>query len=717
MVLENDRDPDGDPVWVLRSSDPSTGATHNDGTAVTYTPEAGYRGLARFTYTISDPRNALSTGRVEIAVGDTNLPPVAVDDTAHVDAGDSVAVDVLANDNDADGEALHLRTVEAPQSGATRIEGGRVRYTASASFHGEVAFAYTVADTTGATGQATVHIQVDAGSQPEPPAPPSVPPTTPTPRPAPTPPAPPTPTPAPPPPPAPSPGTPNSAPAFTAGPNQTVLEDAGIQSVPGWATGISPGPPADNGQTVTFQTTDTNAALFTVGGRPSVAADGTLTFTPAADANGAATVTLTAVDDGGTQNGGIDSSVPQTFTITVSPVNDKPAFTPGADQNVSEDAGPQTVPGWATAISPGPADETGQSLLFAVMNSNNLLFTTGGQPAVATDGSLSFTPAANASGTATVTVQAVDNGGTTNGGSDTSTPQTLTIQVTAQPDPPQAADETVSVNEDDPAGVSFDVLANDSDPDGDALSVTATDATAIAAGQLTQNGGGNFTYIPGPGILRHRDVRLHRLRRQRRNGNRRRHDQHPPTARRSDRRRRRVHHRTGDATDRCRTGTPRQRLRRRRRPTHRQHLAAELPCERTRPRSRKRFLRLHTQPALHRHRQLHLPGRRRNRAQRNRPRHDHRQLDHRILDAVPAAHRSLRRPVGHHRHHSPERCACPRPRRRRRPRAHDQAWRRQRVDYRRQQIPDLAIRPAGTATARRARDAEAVEHRRGLRHR
>ena len=151
---------------------------------------------------------------------------------------------MLANDNDADGETLHLRTVEAPQSGATRIEGGRVRYTASAGFHGEVAFAYTVADPTGAAGQATVHIQVDAGSQPEPPAPPSVPPTTPTPRPAPTPPAPPTPTPAPapPPPPAPSPGTPNSAPAFTAGPNQTVLEDAGIQSVPGWATGISPGP-------------------------------------------------------------------------------------------------------------------------------------------------------------------------------------------------------------------------------------------------------------------------------------------------------------------------------------------------------------------------------------------------------------------------------------------------------------------------------------------
>ena len=105
---------------------------------------------------------------------------------------------------------------------------------------------------------------------------------------------------------------------------------------------------------MTFQTTDTNAALFTAGGRPSVAADGTLTFTPAADANGAATVTLTAVDDGGTQNGGIDTSAPQTFTITVNPVNDKPAFTPGADQNVSEDAGPRTVPAGRRRSAPGP---------------------------------------------------------------------------------------------------------------------------------------------------------------------------------------------------------------------------------------------------------------------------------------------------------------------------------------------------------------------------
>ncbi len=54
------------------------------------------------------------------------------------------------------------------------------------------------------------------------------------------------------------------------------------------------------------------------------------------------------------------------------------------------------------------------------MNSNNLLFTAGGQPVVAADGTLTFTTAPNAFGSAVVSVQAVDDGGTANGGFDTS---------------------------------------------------------------------------------------------------------------------------------------------------------------------------------------------------------------------------------------------------------------------------------------------------------
>jgi putative nucleotidyltransferase with HDIG domain len=502
MVLENDEDGDGDPVWVVRASAPSKGETHNDGTAVTYTPPPGFQGVAHFTYTISDPRYAEASASVEVAVGDANLPPRVVDDEARVEAGSSVVVDVLANDHDPEGAALRLATVGASETGTTRVDDGRVRYSAPAGFDGVVSFAYTAADPSGATGHATVRVTVDGIDQPDQPPARVVPPASPA-RPAvPPPPAPDLPVePAPTPPPPASPVVPNGAPSFTAGASGTVLEDAGPQTIAGWATGIRPGPVGDNGQSVAFRTTDTNGLLFTSGGRPTVASDGTLTFTSAPDASGIATVTVTAVDNGGTGGGGVDTSPPQTFTIVVTPVNDAPVFVAGAGPVVTEDAGPQSISGWATAIASGPGDESSQSVTFAVMNSNNLLFAAGGQPTVAADGTLTFAIAPNRSGTAVVSVQATDNGGTANGGSDTSAAQTFTIQVSAQPDPPVAVDDSVSVNEDDGAGVTFNVLANDSDPDGDPLTLDSFDGSTIGDGALTDNGGGNYTYVPHPAFF------------------------------------------------------------------------------------------------------------------------------------------------------------------------------------------------------------------------
>ncbi len=216
----------------------------------------------------------------------------------------------------------------------------------------------------------------------------------------------------------------NDAPGFSAGPDQGALEDAGAQSVAGWASGISGGPTGEGSQSVGFSVSVDDPTLFAV--QPAVAPDGTLTYTAAADANGAATVTVRAVDDGGTAGGGSDTSSPASFTITIDPVNDAPSFTAGADQ-VSLLGAQATVPGWATGISPGPADETSQSVSFTVSNDNPGLFTV--QPTVAPDGTLRYDAVLLGIGVATVTVRAVDNGGTANGGSDTSAPQTFTITV------------------------------------------------------------------------------------------------------------------------------------------------------------------------------------------------------------------------------------------------------------------------------------------------
>src|SRR5438094_898907 len=139
---------------------------------------------------------------------------------------------------------------------------------------------------------------------------------------------------------------------------------------------------------------------------------------------------------------GADTSATQSFTITVTAVNDAPSFTKGADQTVNEDSGLHTVAGWATAISAGPSDESGQTMDFIVTNNNAGLFS--GQPAVAANGTLTYTSAPNANGSATVYVKIHDNGGTANGGADTSATQSFTITVTAVNDAPVASNDRAS---------------------------------------------------------------------------------------------------------------------------------------------------------------------------------------------------------------------------------------------------------------------------------
>jgi CSLREA domain-containing protein len=145
----------------------------------------------------------------------------------------------------------------------------------------------------------------------------------------------------------------------------------------------------------------------------------TLTINPATNQFGTSTITVTV-------NGSNSESVTDTFLLTVNSVNDAPSFTKGADQNVNNNADPQTVTNWATNISTGPANESGQTLSFAVTaNSNPSLFAVA--PAISSTGTLTYQPASNAFGTATITIVLQDNGGTANGGQNTSPAQTFNI--------------------------------------------------------------------------------------------------------------------------------------------------------------------------------------------------------------------------------------------------------------------------------------------------
>src|SRR5207253_7447134 len=117
----------------------------------------------------------------------------------------------------------------------------------------------------------------------------------------------------------------------------------------------------------------------------------------------------TILDAGDTTNDRANNTTNQTPNITLTPYNTPFRSTKGADESVLEDSGLHTVNGWATAISKGPADENGQTVSFNVSNNNNALFST--QAAVDASGNLTYTLAAKAFGSATVTISITDNGG------------------------------------------------------------------------------------------------------------------------------------------------------------------------------------------------------------------------------------------------------------------------------------------------------------------
>jgi hypothetical protein len=333
-----------------------------------------------------------------------NTPPVANDTAATTN--EDTAVTITMTGSDADGDSLTFTIVSGPSHGTlgpvvfVNATTSTVNYTPALNYNGPDSFVFRANDGNGGTDDATATITVNPVNDP---------------------------------------------PSFQIGPTVTVLEDSGAQTVSPWVTAISPGPADESAQTVTFTTTNNNNALFSV--QPFVASNGTLTFTPASNAYGSATITVFAQDNGGIANGGNDTSASQTSTITVTGVNDEPSFVKGADQNVNEDAGPQTVSPWATSISAGPANESGQTLTFVTSNNNNALFSA--QPSVSSSGTLTYTPAADAFGTATVTIYLMDNGGTANGGDDTSPSQTFTITVNSVNDAPSfTSGGNVTVNED-----------------------------------------------------------------------------------------------------------------------------------------------------------------------------------------------------------------------------------------------------------------------------
>jgi len=144
----NDWDINGDDLKALLVCGPSHGSLslNTDGT-YTYTPDANWYGLDGFTYQAYDGQFRSNPAMVWIRVAHVNQAPVASADAFTVRAGQATRLDVLANDNDIDGDDITSKLTSSPRNGTlTRNRDGSFSYTAKSGFVGIDTFTYDAAD-------------------------------------------------------------------------------------------------------------------------------------------------------------------------------------------------------------------------------------------------------------------------------------------------------------------------------------------------------------------------------------------------------------------------------------------------------------------------------------------------------------------------------------------------------------------------------------------
>jgi Bacterial Ig domain len=168
-VLANDSDPEGQTLTVIGAYDSGSGSglvELNPDSTITYTPYSNSFGtIEQVTYTVSDGVDT-ATATLFIEVTEVPDPPVAVDDTVVLFEDNGVTVGVLANDFDPEGQLLEVTAVTQGANGTVAIVFNHAEYNPNPNFFGTDSFTYTITDTSGASSTATVTVTVEAMSDP-----------------------------------------------------------------------------------------------------------------------------------------------------------------------------------------------------------------------------------------------------------------------------------------------------------------------------------------------------------------------------------------------------------------------------------------------------------------------------------------------------------------------------------------------------------------------
>jgi parallel beta-helix repeat protein len=353
-------DLDGDALSFIIVTGPEHGTLSGTGPNFSYKPAQNFHGGDSFTYKVNDGSANSEVATVFIVVTPVNDAPVAVEPNVFLLEDTSRSITVSGTD--VDGDALTYSLKQAPLHGTLSGTAPNFVYTPAPNYFGPDSFRFYVDDGRTAS-HGTVSIFV---------------------------------------------GSVNDVPVAKAK-SITLLEDR----------------PAD----LTLEATDVDGDALTysiVTGPAHGTLSGTapnLFYTPAAHYFGTDSFVFRASD-------GRATSEPEVVTVTVTPVNDAPTFTL-ADQTIlaRKNAGLETYPNWVQNLSPGP-NESNQAVSLSIISvSQPDLFEV--QPAITAPGTLTFNPRQGRVGSATVTVKALDNGGTANEGVDRST-QSFTIVVDSQ---------------------------------------------------------------------------------------------------------------------------------------------------------------------------------------------------------------------------------------------------------------------------------------------
>jgi VCBS repeat-containing protein len=213
-------------------------------------------------------------------------------------------------------------------------------------------------------------------------------------------------------------------------------------------------------------------------GSLSLNANGSFTYTPNLNWSGTDSFTYTASDS-------TAHSTPATVEIVVSSGNDAPTAEDDC-YNTGEDT-PLVVA--APGVLANDSDIDGDSL--TVDPASAISGPEHGSVTLGADGSLTYTPNADWSGTDSFTYTAYD-------GAAHSAPATVQIIVSIGNDAPTAQNDSYGTDEDTPLVVAAPgVLDNDSDPESDPLTVDP--ASALSGpdhGSLILSADGAFTYTP-----------------------------------------------------------------------------------------------------------------------------------------------------------------------------------------------------------------------------